>query len=57
LVPLSLKGTGFVMGLLGGLAAVVGSLTAGWLSDRLAERDPRLRLPVPIPGCCARRSA
>jgi hypothetical protein len=45
------------MGLLGGLAAVVGSLTAGWLSDRLAERDPRWRLRMPMLGCCARRSA
>lgn len=48
---LSLKDAGVVMGLLGGLAAVVGSLTAGWLSDRLAERDPRWRLGVPILGC------
>jgi MFS family permease len=48
---LSLKDAGVVMGLLGGLAAVVGSLTAGWLSDRLSERDPRWRLGVPILGC------
>jgi sugar phosphate permease len=51
------KDADVVMGLLGGMAAVVGSLTAGWLSDRLAERDPRGRLRVPIFGCCARRSA
>ncbi len=48
---LTLKDAGVVMGLLGGLAAVVGSLTAGWLSDRLAARDPRWRLGVPILGC------
>ncbi len=46
-----LKDAGVVMGLLGGLAAVVGSLTAGWLSDRLAEREVRWRLGVPILGC------
>jgi MFS family permease len=48
---LALKDAGVVMGLLGGLAAVAGSLTAGWLSDRLAARDPRWRLGVPILGC------
>lgn len=48
---MSLKDAGMVMGVLGGLAAVVGSLTAGWLSDRLAERDRRWRLGVPILGC------
>lgn len=48
---LSLKDAGVVMGLLGGLAAVVGSLTAGWLSDKLAARDARWRLGVPILGC------
>ena len=34
---LSLKDAGAVMGLLGGLAAVLGTLIAGWLSDRLAR--------------------
>lgn len=48
---MSLKDAGAVMGLIGGLAAVVGSLTAGWLSDRLAKRDARWRLGVPILGC------
>jgi MFS family permease len=48
---MSLKDAGMVMGLLGGLAAVIGSLTAGWLSDRLAARDVRWRLGVPILGC------
>ncbi len=48
---LSLKDAGAVMGLLGGLAAVLGTLIAGWLSDRLARRDARWRLGVPILGC------
>ena len=39
------------MGLLGGLAAVLGTLIAGWLSDRLARVDARWRLGVPILGC------
>ncbi len=48
---LSLKDAGAAMGLLGGLAAVVGTLIAGWLSDRLARRDARWRLGVPVLGC------
>jgi MFS family permease len=48
---LSLKDAGAAMGLLGGLAAVLGTLTAGWLSDKLAARDARWRLGVPVLGC------
>lgn len=48
---LSLKDAGVVMGLLGGLAAVIGSLTAGWLSDWLTARNVRWRIGVPILGC------
>lgn len=47
---LSLKDAGAVMGVLGGLAAVLGTLSSGWLSDRLARKDPRWRLGVPILG-------
>lgn len=48
---MSLKDAGAVMGVLGGLAAVLGTLTSGWLCDRLAARDPRWRIGVPILGC------
>lgn len=48
---MSLKDAGVVMGLLGGLAAVIGSLTAGWLSDWLTARNVRWRIGVPILGC------
>lgn len=48
---MTLKDAGAVMGILGGLAAVIGSLTAGWLSDSLAKRDRRWRLGVPVLGC------
>jgi len=47
---MTLQSAGLVMGLMGGLAAVVGSLVGGWLSDRLAQRDPRWRLGVPVLG-------
>ncbi|MBL0149547.1 MAG: MFS transporter [Ideonella sp.] len=47
---MSLQSAGLVMGLLGGLAAVAGSLIGGWLSDRLALRDARWRLGVPVLG-------
>lgn len=48
---LTLQSAGAVMGILGGLAAVVGSLMSGWLCDALTKRDPRWRLGVPIVGC------
>jgi len=48
---MSLQGAGAVMGLLGGLAAAVGALLSGWLTDRLALRDRRWRLGVPLVGC------
>lgn len=48
---MSLQGAGAAMGLFGGFAAVAGSLCAGWLSDRLAVRDRRWRLGVPLLGC------
>lgn len=48
---MTLQSAGAVMGILGGLAAVIGALCSGWLSDALAKRDPRWRLGVPILGC------
>ena len=48
---MTLQGAGAVMGIVGGLAAVSGALTSGWLSDALAKRDPRWRLGVPLLGC------
>ena len=48
---LTLQSAGAVMGILGGLAAVLGSLLSGWLCDALTKRDPRWRLGVPILGC------
>lgn len=48
---MSLQGAGAVMGLLGGLAAATGALLSGWLCDRLARRDPRWRVGVPLLGC------
>ena len=48
---MSLQGAGVVMGLLGGFAAALGSLFSGWLCDKLAKRDIRWRLGVPMLGC------
>lgn len=48
---MSLQGAGAVMGLLGGMAAALGALASGWLSDTLAKRDPRWRIGVPLLGC------
>lgn len=48
---MTLQSAGAVMGILGGLAAVTGALSSGWLSDALAKRDPRWRLGVPVLGC------
>ncbi len=48
---MTLQGAGAVMGVLGGLAAVTGTLACGWLSDVLAKRDRRWRVGVPLLGC------
>lgn len=48
---MSLQAAGAVMGLLGGLGAVLGTLASGWMSDALCKRDPRWRLGVPLIGC------
>lgn len=47
---MTLQSAGAVMGLLGGLAAMAGSLFSGWLCDKLAAFDERWRLGVPILG-------
>jgi MFS family permease len=48
---MTLQGAGAVMGLLGGMAAAIGAIASGWLCDRLAKRDARWRVGVPILGC------
>lgn len=48
---MTLQGAGAVMGLLGGVAAATGALASGWLCDRLAKRDARWRIGVPLLGC------
>ena len=48
---MTLQGAGAVMGLLGGFAAAIGAIASGWLCDRLAKRDARWRVGVPILGC------
>lgn len=47
---LSLKDAGLMIGLTAGPAAIVGSLLSGWLCDKLAQRDSRWQLGVPIVG-------
>lgn len=48
---MSLQGAGIVMGLMGGVFAMMGALTSGWLSDKLGKRDARWRIGVPMLGC------
>ena len=48
---MSLQGAGIVMGLVGGIFAMLGALTSGWLSDKLGKRDARWRIGVPLLGC------
>lgn len=47
---LNLKDAGMIVGIVGGLTAIVGGLFSGWLCDRLSLRDPRWQLGVPILG-------
>lgn len=47
---LTLRDAGTLMGLAAGPGAVIGSLTSGWLADRLARRDTRWQLGVPVVG-------
>ena len=48
---MSLQDAGVVMGLIGGVFAAAGALTSGWLCDKLARRDARWRIGVPLLGC------
>ena len=47
---LTLKDAGIIMGLAAGPGAIIGSLSSGWLSSHLAQRDSRWQLGVPIVG-------
>ncbi len=48
---MTLQGAGAVLGLIGGSAAVAGTLFSGWLTDILAKRNRRWRVGVPVLGC------
>jgi MFS family permease len=47
---LTLQNAGALVGVTSGIAAIIGSLGSGWLCDRLARRDMRWHLGVPIVG-------
>ena len=47
---LNLRDAGILVGLTGGVAAIVGALVSGWLTDKLVARDPRWQMGVPIVG-------
>lgn len=47
---LTLQNAGALVGVTGGIAAIIGALGSGWLCDRLARRDVRWHLGVPIIG-------
>ena len=47
---LNLRDAGILVGLTGGVAAVIGALLSGWLTDKLVARDPRWQVGVPIVG-------
>jgi len=47
---LNLRDAGILVGLTGGVAAVIGALLSGWLTDKLVARDPRWQMGVPIVG-------
>lgn len=47
---MTLRDAGALMGLAAGPGAVIGSLTSGWLADRLARRDARWQLGIPVIG-------
>ncbi|MDE1179326.1 MFS transporter [Paraburkholderia sp.] len=47
---MTLRDAGVLMGLSAGPGAVIGSLSSGWLADRLSNRDVRWQLGVPIIG-------
>lgn len=47
---LNLRDAGILVGLTGGVAAIIGALASGWLTDKLVARDPRWQMGVPIIG-------
>ncbi|WP_213308488.1 spinster family MFS transporter [Paraburkholderia sacchari] len=47
---LTLRDAGAIMGLAAGPGAIIGTLSSGWLTDRLAARDARWQIGVPIVG-------
>lgn len=47
---LTLKDAGVIMGLVAGPGAIIGSLSSGWLTAHLAQRDARWQLGIPIIG-------
>jgi predicted MFS family arabinose efflux permease len=47
---MTLRDAGALMGVAAGPGAVIGSLTSGWLADRLARRDGRWQLGIPLLG-------
>lgn len=47
---LTLKDAGAIMGLVAGPGAIIGSLSSGWLTSHLAQRDARWQLGIPIIG-------
>ncbi|WP_419710435.1 spinster family MFS transporter [Pseudomonas sp. NFX224] len=47
---LTLKDAGAIMGLVAGPGAIIGSLSSGWLTAHLAQRDARWQLGIPIIG-------
>jgi MFS family permease len=47
---LNLRDAGILVGLTGGVAAIIGALLSGWLTDRLVARDPRWQMGVPVIG-------
>ena len=47
---LTLQDAGMMVGLVNGVASICGALFSGWLCDRLAQRDARWQLGVPVLG-------
>lgn len=47
---MSLVSAGVMTGVVGGVAAILGTLCGGWLCDKLGQRDRRWRLGVPLLG-------
>ncbi|PVX81706.1 spinster family MFS transporter [Paraburkholderia unamae] len=47
---MNIKEAGTLMGIAAGPGAVIGSLSSGWLADRLTHRDARWQIGVPVLG-------